>query len=280
MPCSLCSSQRFAAKQRVKSNWCYICIDLVGHLPIQMHMSQTDQLINCLKKALKAHGITYARVAEQLSLSEASVKRIFSEKSLSVQRMMDICDLMDIRFTDLAQLMNENHAAISSLSREQEQSIVDDIVLLLITVCVLNRWSMAEILAHFKISETDCIQHLAKLDRLKIIDLKPGNSFKLRVATNFKWIDAGPIQQFFQRYIEAEFFNSGFSGRREKLQVLNGLMSDASYTDLTRKMAMLAREFNAINDADSHLPVGERSTVTLVMATRPWRYSLYEHLRK
>jgi len=243
-------------------------------------MSQTEQVISCLKKALKIHGLTYAQVAQNLNLSEASVKRIFAEKSLSVQRMMQICEMMDMRLPDLAQLMHESDAAISSLSKEQEQIIVDDIVMLLITVCVLNRWSMAEILAHFEISATDCIQYLAKLDRLKIIDLKPGNSFKLRVATNFKWIDAGPIQQFFQHYIEAEFFSSGFGGRREKLQVLNGLMSDASYTDLSRKMAMLAREFNAINDADSHLPVGERSTVTLVMATRPWRYSLYEGLRK
>ncbi len=243
-------------------------------------MHQTEQVISCLKKALKANGITYAQVAESLSLSEASVKRTFADKSLSVQRMMQICALMEMRFTDLALMMNESDAAISSLSKEQEQSIVDDIVMLLITVCVLNRWSMAEMLAHFKISETDCIQYLAKLDRLKIIDLKPGNSFKLRVATNFKWIDGGPIQLFFQRYIEAEFFGSGFGGRREKLQVLNGLMSDASYSDLSKKMAMLAREFNAINDADAHLPVGERSTVTLVMATRPWRYSLYEGLRK
>jgi AraC-like DNA-binding protein len=243
-------------------------------------MSQTEQVISCLKKALKANGLTYAQVAENLSLSEASVKRIFAEKSMSVQRMMQICEMMEMRLTDLAQLMNESDAAISSLSKEQEQNIVDDIVMLLITVCVLNRWSMAEIIAHFKISETDCIQYLAKLDRLKIIDLKPGNSFKLRVATNFKWIDGGPIQQFFQRYIEAEFFHANFGGRREKLQVLNGLLSDSSYTDLTRKMAMLAREFDALNDADSHLPVGERSTVTLVMATRPWRYSLYEDLRK
>lgn len=243
-------------------------------------MSQTEQVISGLKKALKANGLTYAQVAENLCLSEASVKRIFAEKSMSVQRMMQICEMMDMRLTDLAQLMNETDAAISSLSKEQEQNIVDDIVMLLITVCVLNRWSMAEILAHFKISETDCIQYLAKLDRLKIIDLKPGNSFKLRVATNFKWIDGGPIQQFFQSYIEAEFFHANFGGRREKLQVLNGLLSDSSYTDLTRKMAMLAREFDALNDADSHLPVGERSTVTLVMATRPWRYSLYEDLRK
>lgn len=244
-------------------------------------MSESQKVLDSLKKALRNNGITYAQVAAHLELSEASIKRIFSENSLSVDRMMQICDMMDMRLQDLVQLMQETEsAAISALSWKQEQSIVDDIVMLLITVCVLNRWSMNEIIAHFEIAETDCIRYLAKLDRLKIIDLQPGNSFRLRVATNFKWLDGGPIQTFFQRYIEAEFFSSAFIGKRENLTVLNGLLSDASYADLSRKMADLAREFNKLNDADAGLPVGERSTLTLVMATRPWHYSLYQDLRK
>lgn len=244
-------------------------------------MSETKKVLTTLKKALRANGITYAQVASHLSLSEASVKRIFSENNLSVDRMLQICAMMNMRLPDIVQMMNEaDGVAISSLSREQEQSIVDDFVMLLVTVCVLNHWSMAEIIEHFDIAETEVIRHLAKLDRLKIIDLNPGNSFRLRVATNFKWIDCGPIQKFFQSYIEAEFFGSAFTGRRESLHVLNGLLSDASYTELTRKIAMLVREFDALNEADCKLPVGERNTITLVMATRPWRYTLYENMRK
>jgi len=91
-------------------------------------MSQTEQVIPCLKKALKMNGLTYAQVALNLNLSEASVKRIFAEKSLSVQRMMQICEMTDMRLPDLAQLMNETDAAISSLSKEQEQTIVDDVM--------------------------------------------------------------------------------------------------------------------------------------------------------
>ncbi|MEJ2426311.1 MAG: XRE family transcriptional regulator, partial [Candidatus Thiodiazotropha sp.] len=36
-------------------------------------MAQTQQLITALKRTLKAHGLTYADVAERLDLSEASV---------------------------------------------------------------------------------------------------------------------------------------------------------------------------------------------------------------
>ena len=47
-------------------------------------MAQTSELIKTLKKALKAHGKTYADVSRQLGLSEASVKRLFSRENLSL----------------------------------------------------------------------------------------------------------------------------------------------------------------------------------------------------
>jgi len=40
-----------------------------------------------LKKQLKAHGKTYADVAELLQLSEASVKRLFAEQSFTLKRL-------------------------------------------------------------------------------------------------------------------------------------------------------------------------------------------------
>jgi DNA-binding Xre family transcriptional regulator len=70
-------------------------------------MAQTQQLIETLKKALKAHGKTYQDVAQHLELSEASVKRLFSEKSFSLQRLDQTCQMMDMEITDLVQMMND-----------------------------------------------------------------------------------------------------------------------------------------------------------------------------
>ena len=46
-------------------------------------MPQVSPLISTLKKQLKAHGKTYADVAELLQLSEASVKRLFAEQNFT-----------------------------------------------------------------------------------------------------------------------------------------------------------------------------------------------------
>ena len=40
-------------------------------------MGQVTPLLNTLKRELKAQGLTYTEVAEQLNLSESSIKRLF-----------------------------------------------------------------------------------------------------------------------------------------------------------------------------------------------------------
>jgi len=47
----------------------------------------TGLLVETLKRVLKGRGITYAQVAERLRLSEASVKRMFSRRDFTLQRL-------------------------------------------------------------------------------------------------------------------------------------------------------------------------------------------------
>ena len=98
-------------------------------------MSQTAPLIDTLKKALKAHGKTYADVAVHLELSEASVKRLFAERHFSIQRLDAVCQMLGMEISDLVQLMKEqSQRAISELTEEQEREIIGDILLLLVTI--------------------------------------------------------------------------------------------------------------------------------------------------
>lgn len=243
-------------------------------------MAQTASLIQALKRALKAHGKTYADVAQALELSEASVKRLFAEHSLSLERLDQICQLMGMEISDLVRMMDEQSGRIKHLAHEQEKQIADDLALLLITVCVLNRWTMENITAYYHINELECIQHLAFLDRLKIIELLPKNRIKLLVAPNFAWIENGPIQQFFQKRIAAEYFNSKFNDADERLIVLNGMLTHASNAEFQRKMQRLAKEFDELNHEDINQSFADRKGYTAIIALRAWNYGLFQPLLK
>ncbi|MEW8334887.1 MAG: helix-turn-helix transcriptional regulator [Candidatus Thiodiazotropha sp.] len=245
-------------------------------------MAQTQQLIDALKRTLKAHGLTYADVAYHLQLSEANVKRLFAKRRFTLERLDQVCQLMEMEISDLVQEMNDRAgaAAISGLSVEQEAEIAANLELLLVTVCVLNRWTLDQIVERFRISEHRCIQHLAKLDRLRLIELLPKNRVKLLVARNFKWQENGPIQRFFQEKIEAEFFSSRFDHTDERLIVVNGMLAESSNRVFQRKMEHLAREFDELNDDDAKLALDDRTGTTVVIAMRPWSYGLFDSLRK
>ena len=78
-------------------------------------MAQTRELIKSLKTALKAQGKTYADVAVELGLTEASVKRLFSQQSFSLSRLDQVCHMLDMEITDLVQLMNEQQQRLQQL---------------------------------------------------------------------------------------------------------------------------------------------------------------------
>ncbi|MBS97418.1 MAG: transcriptional regulator [Oceanospirillaceae bacterium] len=239
---------------------------------------QTQALISTLKQSLKAAGKTYADVAAVLELSEASVKRLFSTQQMSLDRLDAICQLIGMEISDLVKQMEEHAGRIERLNVEQEREIANDLTLLLITVCVLNRWTLEEILHVHGLDEHTCIQKLARLDKLQIIDLLPKNRIKLKVAANFNWIENGPIQQFFQQRIAAEYFNSRFQSDDEQLIVLNGMLSKSSNQAFQRRMQRLAREFEEFNREDVAQPFEQRHGTTVIIAMRGWRYGLFKDL--
>lgn len=244
-------------------------------------MAQTSLIINTLKKSLKTHGKTYADVADYLELSEASVKRMFAQQSVSLNRLDAICQMLEMEITDLIQQVNDSTARqITELTADQEKEVVSELGLLLVTISVINHWSLEDITNTYTLNEAQCIQYLAKLDRLNIIELLPNNKIKIKVSPNFKWRKNGHIQCFFRENIETDFFNSNFGLPQEKLIVLNGMLSAESNAIFQRKLERLAREFDEITKDDSSLPLGKRFGYTSVLAIRDWRFSVFEAFQK
>lgn len=243
-------------------------------------MSQIPELLQTLKRELKTHGLTYAKAASHLSLSENSIKRLFSSKNCSLDRLEQLCELVDIDVIELAKKTESAKFRVDRLSDEQEQEIASDERLLLIATCVLNHWTFDEILTHYTISEHDCIQLMAKLDRLKIIEMLPLNRFKLIVAKNFRWRTNGPIHRYFNRIVQPQFFNSDFSESGEKLLFQSGMLSPNSNRNMVEKMEKLLVEFRELNDRDTSLPIEQRFGTSVCLAIRPWELDSFKALRK
>lgn len=206
-------------------------------------MTQTSLIYDELKRLLKAAGLTYRDVAAHLKISNASVKRLFAEQTLSLQRIEAITELLGITLAEIIKSAESREEQINVLTEEQEQALVDDIRLLITGICVTNRWTFETIVSHYKISEHELIQLMTRLDRLNIIELLPGNRYRLRVSRNFRWLTNGPLQTFFFETVLDDFFRVRQDESKSYFRFLWGLSAEDDMTELRTRIDRLASEF-------------------------------------
>jgi transcriptional regulator with XRE-family HTH domain len=243
-------------------------------------MSQTKLIIDTLKLELRKQGMTYKQVADVLGLTESSVKRIFAEYSFSLARLGQICELMHLDIADLIHQMEKNITLTTQLSLEQETELIADTRLLLMAHFLMSKFEFSDIIRIYEISETEGIRLLAKLDRMKIIELQPGNRVKLMISKNFKWIPNGPIQRFHEQRVQSEFFNSSFNGDGELQLFVSGMFSRSANAELIKKIMHLANDAHDLKTESESLPLDQRFGCSLVMAIRPWELKLFDQLRR
>jgi transcriptional regulator with XRE-family HTH domain len=242
-------------------------------------MGQTAALVEALKHALRAKGITYARVARDLRLSETSVKRMFSKRDFTLKRLDQICELAGIDLAELGRLMLQEKSQVSRLTTEQEKEIVSDKKLLL-ALCAMNHWTLEQIVGTYDISQAECIRCLAHLDRLGVIDLQFGNRIRLLISPTFSLIPGGPLQQFFKTHVQNEYLDSSFDTPGELMLFVSGSLCAASNAAVVARLRRLANEFTELNRADAQLPLSERQGTSLLVAIRPWEPDAFRALRR
>jgi len=243
-------------------------------------MARSLKLVSSLKQQLRSKGITYKHVAEELGLSEASIKHMFAKNHFSLERVDRICEMLNIEISDLATIAESDTNNISQLPLEFEKELIADMRLLLVAYCVMNSWSIEQIIEEYEISETECISYLARLDKMKLIELQPNNRIRLLTSSNFEWHENGPIERFFRQQVQSEFFNAEFKNAGEIRLVKNGSMSLVNRKRLVERLNFIGDYFEELNDDDRNLGHRERHGTTLVVAIRQWAFQAFTQLER
>jgi plasmid maintenance system antidote protein VapI len=243
-------------------------------------MAHSAALVEVLKRELRARGVKYADLAPHLGLSEASVKRMFSRHDFTLTRLDQICGCAKIDFSELARALAREESLISQLTEEQEKEIVADKTLFLVAVCALNHVTFDQIVSKYDITAAECVRLLTRLDRLKFIELQPGNRIRLLVSRTFAWLPDGPIQRYFKEQAHTEFFRSRFNRTDEFMLVVNGMLSKGSSAKIIEKLKRVALEFSELHNEDVRLPLEQRSAMSVLVALRPWELDAFAELRR
>lgn len=237
-------------------------------------MTQAAQLIEAMKRVLRARGVTYAQVAQRIGLSEPSVKRLFAEQSFTLKKLEAFCQALEIDFFELAKLARGSQEVAEHLSVTQEQALADDSRLLAVFYLLYNEWKIAEIVATYEITEAQCVALLLRLEKLEIIDVLPNNRVRLRVSRALRLRNDGPIRQHYGERAMDDFLSVRFQDYGGHFRFEFRDLSMASVEILKRKIDRLAAECNELAELDSSLPSTQRQSIGIGLGIRPWQISL------
>ncbi len=243
-------------------------------------MALRRRFVDALKRSLRSRGLTYGALARELRLSEASVKRMFSRGTFTLSRIEQILAVLDLELDELARMSRSDRAQAHELSLEQETALARDERLLSVFWLLQNDWGFAEIVEAFAIARAELTAACARLEKLGLIDWRPGDRVRLKVARDFAWRPAGPVKKAYGRRVMQEFLQGRFEAPLELLRFESRVLSPESAMVLKRRLERLARDFNEFAETDSAAPGARRLGIALLVACRPWEFSVVNALKR
>ncbi len=243
-------------------------------------MSTTADLVTVLKQELKSARMTYASLAEALGMAESSVKRMLAKGDMPLSRIDAICQVLRLDFADLARRVADSQPLTESLTLEQERAVVADRKLLLMAICALSLWTLEQVVAEYRVTETEAIRALVQLDRIGIIELRMHNRYRLKLSKTFRWQPHGPVMDFFRENALLDYFRGGFDGHGEGMLLVHGSVARAQAPAFFERMQRLGQDFARQQQADQKIAPEERGGYTLLMAVRGWEFEAFAQLRR
>jgi DNA-binding Xre family transcriptional regulator len=243
-------------------------------------MSTTADLVLALKKELKNAQMTYADLARALGMAESSVKRMLAKGDMPLSRIDAICRALKLDFAELARRVADAQPLLKELTHEQEKAVVADKKLLLAAICVLSQWTLDQMTTHYTLTEAEGVKYLAQLDRIGIIELKPLNRYRLKLAKTFRWRPHGPVMDYFRENALLDYFSGGFDGPGEGVLLVHGAVSRSLAPSFLERMQRVAQDFAQQHQTDQKLPEKDREGYTLLLAMRSWEFEAFTKLRR
>ena len=205
---------------------------------------------------------------------------MLSKGDMPLSRIDEICQALKLDFSELAKRVADMQPLLTGLTEAQENAVVADKKLLLVAICVLSQWTMEQITASYRLSQAECIKYLAQLDRIGIIELKPLNRYRLKLAKTFRWRSHGAVMHYFRDNALLDYFSGGFEGDDEGLLLVHGSISRGLAPSFMERMQRVAQDFAQQHQADQKLDAKNREGYTLLLAMRSWEFEAFTNLRR
>lgn len=140
-----------------------------------MSTSQQDihAILQALKKTIRARGYTYADLAKKMSVSEVTIKRLFSSDHVSMKHLLRICDVLNVSLLDIAAIARDVSHPEYVLNEAQDRHFAANPRHYAIFIDLYRRKPASEVRKYWNLNEHDFFKVLRDLEKLGLLDVLP-----------------------------------------------------------------------------------------------------------
>lgn len=152
-----------------------------------------------LKRILRKQGATYATLAKSLDVPESTIKKWFTSKDGSFERISRISEALGISIAHLMKgLEEESVKTFSFTSSQQQYFFKDPLAFKVFWLLVYQRKTPKEIQLQFELAEKDLQKILLRLDKLNLIIVGAHDVLKLPRMRPIRWQFSGLFMEKIQ----------------------------------------------------------------------------------
>lgn len=165
---------------------------------------EAGALLTALRRALRGAGWTQARLAAELEVGSATVKRWLHGRGLSFVTLSRLCALAGTSLAELADDSRVTSLENDHLTLAQEEALTQDSNLSSIFFLIVKGWPLSEATEGFHIPPETVERHVTRLERLALVDRLPGGRVRARLSPAHAWQRA-PMRRHFERHLKQLF---------------------------------------------------------------------------
>lgn len=230
---------------------------------------QSRMLKAVLKQQIRIRGLRYCDIAEQLGVSVMTIKRYLNSDRVPIEIVEDIGLCIGLSLIEIAELAKADDGRDPlDLELQQEHALASDNALALMRLLLYSGMTVPDIMNEYAVDEATVVSLLTRLDRLKLIELLPGNRVRIRGTHHVEWRPGGPIRQTIEHDIRHHFVQMDFAGTDEFFGYESVRLSKSSLKQLEDHMRQLVRQARILHRVDQAMPSEDKQWYTLLVAQR------------
>lgn len=189
--------------------------------------------------------MTYRDVAEHIGMTESGVKKIFSSRDCSYNRLSAIAQAAGLNMSEVLELNNPSEIQLRQFSKEEEAYFLKYMqCFYLYWLLTYDELDLEEAKDRLGLNQNELYRYLKKLDQFGFIRWKTNNSIEVQ-KTYYIWKDHGPlvekIKNEWSRSVLSKTLKSSDPGDHFTLRYLR--LRDESYQEFIRAINDVIGEF-------------------------------------